>query len=260
MKVKRIFKKNQIVLTLLAVMIAVAGYLNYIGKDDAAGKGVEAGLTDISDEDILAENQAVSGAMDQALSDSDEPGSAIFTSGNTVAEFMTEISLNKEQTRARNKETLLEIVNSEALSDEQKQNAVDTMVQMTSIAELENAAESVLGAKGFEDAMVSITDGMADVIVGRTSLTDAERAQIEDVIKRKTDIPIENITISLMNEQSDIPTTEGAGGAADGSSGSASGNGSGNTSGSVTDPSSGASETTAAPESAAATTEAAEEK
>ena len=54
---KRIFKKNQIVLTLLAVMIAVAGYLNYIGKEAGTQDGVAAGLTDISEEDILAENQ-----------------------------------------------------------------------------------------------------------------------------------------------------------------------------------------------------------
>ena len=29
---KRLFKKNQIIITTLAVMIAIAGYLNYSGK------------------------------------------------------------------------------------------------------------------------------------------------------------------------------------------------------------------------------------
>ena len=66
---KRIFKKNQIVLTLLAVMIAVAGYLNYIGKEAGTQDGVAAGLTDISEEDILAENQAASAAMENASAD-----------------------------------------------------------------------------------------------------------------------------------------------------------------------------------------------
>ena len=63
---KRIFKKNQIVLTLLAVMIAGAGYLNYIGQEAGTQDGVAAGLTDISEEDILAENQAASAAMENA--------------------------------------------------------------------------------------------------------------------------------------------------------------------------------------------------
>ena len=60
MSMKRLFRRNQIIITTLAVMIAAAGYLNYAGKRDlAAGSGVyEAGAMDISDADILAENQA----------------------------------------------------------------------------------------------------------------------------------------------------------------------------------------------------------
>ncbi|MFR2848693.1 MAG: SpoIIIAH-like family protein [Hungatella hathewayi] len=56
---KKLFRRNQIIVTTLAVMIAAAGYLNYAGKKElAAGGGVyEAGAMDISDEDILAENQ-----------------------------------------------------------------------------------------------------------------------------------------------------------------------------------------------------------
>ena len=77
----------------------------------------------------------------------------------------------------------MSIVNSDAVSEKQKQEAIDTMVQMTGIAEMENAAETVLKTKGFENAVVSITDGMVDVVLGRTFITDAERAQIEDVVK-----------------------------------------------------------------------------
>ena len=58
---KRLFRRNQIIITTLAVMIAAAGYLNYAGKQELAEGGVyEAGAMDISDEDILAENQAAS--------------------------------------------------------------------------------------------------------------------------------------------------------------------------------------------------------
>ena len=62
MNMKRLFRRNQIIITTLAVMIAAAGYLNYSGKKDlASGNRVyEAGAMDISDEDILAENQAAS--------------------------------------------------------------------------------------------------------------------------------------------------------------------------------------------------------
>ena len=63
MNMKKLFRRNQIIITTLAVMIAAAGYLNYAGKQEmASGTDVyEAGVTDISDEDILAENQALTG-------------------------------------------------------------------------------------------------------------------------------------------------------------------------------------------------------
>ena len=57
---KRIFRRNQIIITTLAVMIAAAGYLNYSTKQELAGAGVyEAGVMEISDEDILAENHGL---------------------------------------------------------------------------------------------------------------------------------------------------------------------------------------------------------
>ena len=61
MNMKRLFRRNQIIITTLAVMIAAAGYLNYAGKKDLANGNTvyEAGAMDISDEDILAENRPI---------------------------------------------------------------------------------------------------------------------------------------------------------------------------------------------------------
>ena len=96
--------------------------------------------------------------------------------------------LLKEQTRAKNKETLLQIIGNDGLSDAQKQDAVDSMVELTVIAEKESAAEILLEAKGFSGVVVSIADDMADVVVSAATLNDVQRAQIEDIVKRKTGI------------------------------------------------------------------------
>ena len=84
------------------------------------------------------------------------------------------------------------------LSDAQKQEAVDSMVRMTDIAEKEAAAEVLLQAKGFSEAVVSINGDAVDVVVNAAELTDVQRAQIEDIVKRKTDIAAENIVISTI--------------------------------------------------------------
>ena len=44
--------------------------------------------------------------------------------------------------------------------------------------------------------VVSISDSGADVVVSSTQVSDAKRAQIEDIVKRKTGIEAANITIT----------------------------------------------------------------
>ena len=79
MKMKRVFRRNQIIITTLAIMIAAAGYLNYAGKSDLPGADTyEAGATKISDSDIYSENQAVSGSVAdgeyEEIASLDDPG------------------------------------------------------------------------------------------------------------------------------------------------------------------------------------------
>ena len=209
---KTIWKKNQFILTVLAVVIAVAGYLTYTGETgdvlDAGTAGSDQAvqgdaLMDLSEEDILAENMALENASaetEQAQGDDSQPGEALLTN-SSVVDFIAEAQLNREQIRTKNQEALMEISNNENLGAEQKQSAVDNMVRMTEVAEMENATETLLATKGFESTVVSITDDSVDVVLGMTSITDAERAQVEDIVKRKTEMPAENITISLMPEQ-----------------------------------------------------------
>ena len=229
---KKMFRRNQIIITTLAIMIAAAGYLNYSTKQEIAGVEVyEAGMMEISDEDILAENQALHGADDgnlveiASLDDGTElpvdmitsadkvdapvgnetaaaglenPGEAVLTGGTTVSEYIAGVQLDREQIRAKNKETMMELINSDNIPDVEKQAVIQNMIRMTEISEKENAAETLLNAKGFVDPVVSITENQVDVVVNAVSLTDPERAQIEDIVKRKTEIGAGGIVITLM--------------------------------------------------------------
>lgn len=244
---KVIFRKNQVIISALAVMLAVAGYLTY-ATDEGTWKStsVKQGddtIFEISDEDVLGNNQNVSAnngennendwninsantnnsdivnsdlidmvSLDQDASDiinaedvsnvssqGDDSEDAVLTSGMTIADYMAQSKLDREQTRGMTKEALLEIINNDTLTSEEKQSAIDSLVSINSIVEKENAAETLLKSKGFSEVIVSIQDNQVDVVVGKESLTDAEVAQIEDIIKRKTEMGVENIVISLVN-------------------------------------------------------------
>lgn len=201
---KRMFRKNQMIITALAVMIAVAGYLNYSGrmfgqKEEAQETGSELAsqeLLDISQEDV-AETSADIESQDAQTDGTVDgtPGEALLTSGDASA-VVAEAKVTREQVRAQNKETLMEIIDNENLSDAQKQDAVNQMVQMTELAEKEAAAETLMASKGFSEAIVNLTQDSADVVVNAAELSDANRAQIEDIITRKTGIAPENIVIT----------------------------------------------------------------
>lgn len=124
------------------------------------------------------------------------PGEAVFTS-TTAVSTLDGARLLKEQTMAKNKATLLEIINNENLSEAAKQDAVDSMLAMTQTAQKETDAQMLLEAKGYTETVVSINDGTVDVMVNAVSLTDAQTAQIMDIVQRKTDISPENIIITV---------------------------------------------------------------
>ena len=258
---KNIFKKNQMIITALAIMIAVAGYLNYSGSKLDSAKvetDADASLTeedaeaaaDISAEDIYAqtgleelqfadgdiesldqdaedlaaadaqaaaetdgtetadagteetETADASGTETAAVDEDEEPGEAVLANSSTAGVgIAAEAKLTREQLRSKNKETLLEVINNTNISDAQKQEAIDSMVELTDIAEREAAAEILLEAKDFEDVVVSITDDQADVVVNMAEVDEAGRAQIEDIVKRKTGISGENIIITPVAAQ-----------------------------------------------------------
>ena len=197
----KIFKKNQIIITALALMIAAAGYVSYTyGNEEdlaaATSQEVTEDTYEISEEDALLEDDIFTDTEDPALdlaqeesddetvaADTEEasvenPGETVLT--GTVVEnvnFAVEMKMNREQVRSENKESLQAIIDSETLSDAQKQDAVDKMVALTDIAEKEAAAEMLLEAKGFTDVVVSISsDGGADVVLDMGDVTDAKRA------------------------------------------------------------------------------------
>jgi len=146
--------------------------------------------------ETLAEIDSWDGGEEVGL---DNPGEAVLTSGMTVSDYIATVQLNREQVRAKNKETLNNIIDNTNIDEAAKQEAIRNMIAMTAIAEKENAAETLLQAKGFADPVVSLSDGKVDVVINAASITDQQRAQIEDIVKRKTEVPAEGIVITLLN-------------------------------------------------------------
>lgn len=223
---KNFARKNQIIITALAVMIAVAGYLNFTGEEinenglrstsittDAEKKNKEEKERESKAEETKKAEEEEDTTMDISAEDEGEdytvadngelqsvskenPGEAVMVSNTLGSDYFAAAKLTREQSRAKNKETLMKIIDNDAIASEDKKSAIQQVAEMTEDAQMESAAELMLEAKGFTDAVVSIEKGNADVIVNGNQLNQQQLAQITDIVTRKTDIPAENIVIT----------------------------------------------------------------
>ena len=204
---KNMPKRNQIMITALALLVAVAGYLNFAGKKAADENMLQVTGTEIAKDIVSMDSEATEVDSIQVESEYSDitddiageiPGEAVFTSSTGVS-VLSGARMQKEQTRTKNKESLLEIINNENVTESGKQEAINSMVHMTEIAEKETAAEILLDAKGFDDAIVSIQGDGVDVVVNTAELSEVDRAQIEDIVTRKTGVSADAVIISTVN-------------------------------------------------------------
>lgn len=206
---KKIIHKNQVVITTLAVLIAIAGYVSYDRKsggaeetktvanmkEDALSDGMEDNYDDIAAD--ISDGESVALASTESGEEPTDAGETVLTNAVAAsADYAAQVKLNREQVRSKNKETLQAIIDSATVDEAQKQAAIDEMVTMTDLAEKESNAEMMLEAKGFQNVVVSITDEECDVVLDMGDVTDAKRAQVEDIVKRKTGVAAENIVIT----------------------------------------------------------------
>ena len=122
------------------------------------------------------------------------PGETVLTS--TAAAYVTQARLEREQVRSKNREVLQGIINNDQLSKQEIQDAVESMAVLTDYAEKEAAAETLLEAQGFSNAVVSMTGDSVDVVVDAESLNETNRARIEDAVTRKTGVSVDKIVIT----------------------------------------------------------------
>lgn len=211
---KKKFRKNQVIITALAIMIAVAGYINYADstlstKEKADGTTADAStvLKDISSLDTDITDEVDAGTAGDSSRTVTETGEAVLAGAST---YMAQARIDREQIRSQNKDTLNEIINNTNLSETERQSAVQSMVEMTELVEKESATELLLEAKGFNDVVVNLTGETADIVVPMKEVTEEQRAQIEDIVTRKTGIGVENIVITPMSSAADTAAEESA--------------------------------------------------
>lgn len=206
---KKSIKKNQIIIAALTVLLGVAGYINFSGnsldlansdKDDDktqsafAETDIDETAGELTTYDMEAEENI------KLNSEQDEIGEAVLTSADTATNSLINSKLNREQVRSKAKEYYLDIINNDGMDEASVASATSAYVKLTEDMEKESEAEILLDVNGFKNSIVSISDNNVDVIVCAETLTDTDRARIEDTVVRKTGCSVDQIIITTVSE------------------------------------------------------------
>lgn len=222
-----VIKRNQIIITALVVMIAAAGYLNYIDSTPAKpsevvvndegdimgivpdgeltavnGDGSNIDYSSVENESENSSDKSADGEVSGEVNN-DDAGAAVFVNTSNDSSYFIQAKLDREQSRAKQKDILTEMINNSNIEQDKKSECANAMLEIQQRIEKETAAEAMIESKGFDEVYVRIDDDTVDVVVNKEKLTDAEIAQIEDIIKRKTGVGADKIRINPMKKASD---------------------------------------------------------
>ena len=167
-----VFKRKQVVITIIFCMILAAGYINWAYQADENSAAVSNDETEYLGEAEMVNADASKSAADAAT---------------------------QAKTTARNKamELLNDIINNPSADEASKTSALAQLAQMADNMEKEGICEGILNSKGMGVMVVYIADGVATVTVDTDAeLTSEQVAKISDVILSNTKVVAENIKIS----------------------------------------------------------------
>lgn len=178
-------KRNFVVGIFLVMLVIMSGCVQTNMKDtNKSMSEIAHDDTDSTSGTSISENSSEAGDTEDVFSE-ENTGESVLISNVTMENYFELAKLSREQTRAKNKDRLTQLVNDENVTDEQKEEAMNEIMNMVDTFEKETSIENLLATKGFNEVVVTILDDSVDVVVNVVQLTKRQITQIEDVVKQE---------------------------------------------------------------------------
>ena len=113
------------------------------------------------------------------------------------ATYILDMKMTREKQRNTLTQDLNEMINNPSTSEEARKEASDMKLKLVKDQESELKIENILSTKGFENALVYISEGKVNVVVSEEKLDESDAAKIFDLVAQQANVKYENI--KLMN-------------------------------------------------------------
>ena len=207
---KMILKKNQVIISVIAIMLIAAGYMNYTANNTqtlqtAALKDSEK-YGDLGDATLVSTNAVSENVEETGALVENTPENIETVTENTVSEtsvpavsdnqYFAESKLEREKMYSQMLESYQKIINNSQISDKQKAISENEIKKINDTKNAIMISENLLKNKGFEDLIIFVNGDSISVVIKAKELTQEQIAQVQNIIVRELKADIENIHIS----------------------------------------------------------------
>ncbi len=204
---KSIFKKNQVIISVIAIMLIAAGYMSYTTNEENVMKTSllmdeeeYAGLGDAQ----LVSSEAVSNNMENIqenenmnIVNSDENVEVLDTVAKEKnSSYFTESRLERDKMYSQMLESYQKILENNQISETQREIAQQEVKKINDIRNALMISENLIKNKGFEDIIIFVNGNSVNVVIKAKDLEKEQIAQIQNIVMRELEEDIENIHIS----------------------------------------------------------------
>lgn len=216
-------KKNQVIIYVTALMLVVAGYLNFTTTSDL-NSAIQTSSTEeelmqmanigdaqlvssnvYNENDVKFENNTVSNTNNMDYTNNENKvynnnkDNTVTTSSNSSknsSDYFSKSKLERDTMYSQMIETYENILNSNNSLETQKQSAQEEITKINNIKNSIMISENLIKTKGFEDLVIFVNNNSISIIVDDDNLTQEKVAQIQNIISREMNAEAENIHIS----------------------------------------------------------------
>ena len=232
----KILKRNQIIISVLALMLITVGYMSYTSNitgaietgalmdaEKVAGIGdaklvnssnvvesnnvgdgsknnnetIETAESATSDNMEDIDNSTSNNTSASSISTDNKANTTTTTANSYSNDYFTTSRLERDKMYSQMIETYKNIAENNSISAEQKNISTQEITNINNKKNSIMIAENLIKNLGFEDVVIFVNDYSTSVIIKAEKLSEADIAQIQNIVCREIGVEAEVIHISL---------------------------------------------------------------
>ena len=221
------FKKNQVVIFVIALMLVTAGYLNFSNQEKlkenliptssvadseemaAIGDATLVNANEVTNEEVKGNvtNNIIDNTQNTDMQNTIQSNTeAADTSSNvedvqenttqTNSNYFTQSKIDRDNMYSQMLENYQKILETDNLEADEKTIAQEEIKKINDKKNAIMIAENLIKTKGFEDVILFVNNGNVSAIIKTDKLDENEVAQIQNIITRELQVEVTKINVS----------------------------------------------------------------